>query len=269
MSAARWLQAAGIALASLALAGCSVDQEPDVAAAPFPDLHSVPPRPTVDFTMAQRQEIARALASDRAIAMHDKAAVRAELGLGQPPPGPRPARIAQPEPPPGGVPGVPPPQPPAPLPPGGGIVAELVVRQQVLVERNNGRLESFTRILERQIELDRRLEEAGLGRLRDPYEGGPGAPSSEPIERVRFTPRSSELPEGGDDALRAAIADATAKRATLAIVGRGTPTVLALNRARAVASQLMRLGAPTGMLTMRLGGAGDEVTLHLLPPDAA
>jgi hypothetical protein len=269
MSLRRWSRTMGLALVLLALAGCGVDLEPQMAAAPYPDLYSVPPRPTVEFSLPQRQQIAQALESDRTVAMYDKAADRAALGLGGPPAGSRPDRIEQPEPPPGGVSAMPPPQPPAPLPPGGGLIAELAVRQQVLVERNNGRLQSFTRILERQLELDRQLEEAGLGRLPDPRPGGPGAPANEPIDRVRFAPSSSELPEEVDGALRAAIATATAQRARLAVVGQGAPTELALNRARAVASQLMRLGAPRRMVTMRLGGAGNEVTLHLLPADAA
>lgn len=263
----RRLAAAG--LVALLLAGCAVDAAPEIAAAPYPDLHNVPSRPTVDFTLEQRGEIARALERDRLVAAHDSAALRAELGLGVAPSGARPERLDQPQPVPGGVPGVAPPRPPEPLPPGGGVVAELVVRQQVLVERNNGRLESFTRILERQLELDRRLEEAGLGRLADPLEDGLGAPVFEPVETVRFAMRSSELPEDVDDRLRAAIVEATRSRGTLAVVGQGTPTVLALNRARAVASRLMRLGAPRAMLSLRLGGSGDEVTLHLLAADAA
>lgn len=248
----------------LATNGCVRDVAPEVARAPDPSLHDVPLRPTADFTLAQRQQIARALERDLAAAAWDRQAVLADLGRASPPAGRRPEPLPQPPVASGGVAAIPPPPVPEPLPPGGGYVADLVVRRQVSVERNTGRLNNFLRILEEQAELNRQLELAGLGTLPDPVVGGPGAPDADPIARIAFAHQSSEPPDDADPVLRRAIADATRDRSRLAIVGQGTPPALALNRARAVAARLMRLGAPTGMLTMRLGGSGDEVTLHRL-----
>lgn len=262
----RWWRRLRAALLTgcLATSGCVGDVAPEVAQAPYPDLHDVPTRPIADFTLAERQQILRALERERAIAAWDRQAVRADLGRGEPPAGPRPEPLAQPAVSPQGVAALPPPPVPEPLPPGGGYVADLVVRRQVTVERNTGRLTNFLRILEEQAQLNQQLEQAGLGTLPDPIVGGPGAPDADPIARVAFARDSSEPPAEVDPVLRGAIATAARERARLAVVGTGTPSVLALNRARAVAARLMRLGAPTGMLTMRLGGSGDEVTLHLL-----
>lgn len=255
---------ATLLLGCLATSGCVGDVTPEVAQAPYPDLHDVPTRPIADFTLAQRQQIQRALESERAVAAWDRQAVRADLDRGEPPAGPRPEPLAQPQVIPEGVAALPPPPVPEPLPPGGGYVADLVVRRQVTVERNTGRLTNFLRILEEQSQLNRQLEQAGLGTLPDPIVGGPGAPDADPIARVAFARDSSEPPTDVDPLLRGVIATATRERARLVVVGEGTPSLLALNRARAVAARLMRLGAPTGMLSMRLGGSGDEVTLHLL-----
>lgn len=256
----RFVLLAGVWMGS----GCVADVPPGVAQAPYPDLHDVPSRPIADFTLAQREQIARALERDRAIAAWDREAVRADLGRDEPPAGVRPEPLAQPSAVVDGVAAIPPPPVPQPLPPGGGYVADLVVRRQVAIERNTGRLTNFLRILEEQSQLNRELEQAGLGTLPDPVAGDPGAPDAAPLVRVAFTRDSSEPPIAADPALRGVIVAATRERARVAIVGQGPTSVLALNRARAVAARLMRLGAPTGMLTMRLGGSGDEVTLHLL-----
>jgi hypothetical protein len=267
MSTGLWRRTcATLVLAWLATSGCVGDVAPEVAQAPYPNLHDVPTRPTADFTLAERQQILRALERDRDVAAWDRQAARADLGRGAPPAGPRPEPLAQPAVRPEGVTALPLPPVPGPLPPGGGYVADLVVRRQVTVERNTGRLTNFLRILEEQSQLNRQLEQAGLGTLPDPIPGGPGAPDADPIARVAFARDSSEPPDEVDPVLRTAIATAARERARLAVVGTGTPSGVALNRARAVAARLMRLGAPTGMLTMRLGGSGDAVTLHLLGP---
>lgn len=374
-----------------AVSGCTIGPDtgpdPEVEAAPYPALSTVPPRPRLSYSIEQRREIADALVSDRANARYDRALARYEVGLDQAPPaGNAPAVIPEPVPPEGGVEARPVP-PPEPVPPGGGEIADLAIRQQVLTERNNGRIETFLLILERQLQLNQKAEEAGLGVLPDTVQPSnlPGNPSSsaspqaqpaaapqredalvylrrffgssgdtaagaKPAEEaaaetppgpeaaaqptadapatadraaataadaaetppaaavepgagpephaepaiadtsaaaepppasptvaappsgpvaLTFQPRSRELPAGYEAALRATAEAARAENRRLLIEGHGASPSLSLDRARAVASWLMRLGAPPDMVSLKGGGAGEDVIVHLLPADAA
>ncbi len=385
---------------SAVLAGCQIGPDtgpdPEVDAAPYPALSTVPPRPRLSYSIDQRREIADALVSDRANARYDREVVRYELGLDDtPPPAQPPAVVPEPEPPEGGVEAKPTP-PVEPLPPGGGIIADLAVRQQVLTQRNNGQIESFLNILERQMELNREAEAAGIGVLPDtvqplnvpgelpklgephptpqpdgarhpaldffsnlfglsddepapqqpaadapaghaaaetaamepqagppaaaaetaapappapppgapaeaipppavdaapptvadpapavaadaaPAAGPPAAPAVEaalpPIGdavTVTFAPRSRELPQASEPTLRAAAEAARTDNRRLHVEGHGASPALGLDRARAVASWLMRLGAPPDMVTLKGAGAGDQVIVRLAPAGAA
>jgi outer membrane protein OmpA-like peptidoglycan-associated protein len=309
------------ALLALALAGCTVGPDtgpdPEVEAADYPALSTVPPRPRLSYSIEQRRQIVDALVSDRANARYDREVARYEAGLAQAPPvGEAPAVIPEPVPPEGGV-EAKPTVPPAPLPPGGGLIAELTVRQQVLTERNNGRLDSFLDILERQVDLDRRAEAAGLGVPPDPVQrdglpgrsppsaaapaptatptpeqraagldtfssylggvpgvdgppaaGSPRAMGGEPFE-LTFAPGSRQPPADAEATLRAAASLARSERRRLVVEGHGSSPALGLDRARSVASWLMRLGAPPDMVSLEGGGAGETVTVHVLPTDAA
>jgi hypothetical protein len=264
----------GMALALLG-AGCSGPvSEPaaaEVEAAPYPDLYSVPPPPILSDSLPQRKQLGDALGSDLAMARYQAALVRDELGLaGAPPAAQPPTLIEEPEPVPGGVPAVPPPGPPPPLVAGGGEIAELAVRQQVLTERNNGRLDSFLRIMERQQQLDRRIEAAGLGRLPDAQEDTSNRPLPDPVATLTLDASRIEPPPGADQATLAAVSQtARTDNARLTVVGTGATQEIALQRARAVAMRLMRLGTPGGMISVRGAGPGNEVQIHLIRPAAA
>lgn len=374
-----------------ALAGCQIGPatgpDPEVEAAPYPALSTVPPRPRLTYSIDQRREIADALVSDRANARYDREVVRYELGLDDTaPPAHAPTVIPEPEPPEGGVEAKPTP-PVEPLPPGGGVIADLAVRQQVLTQRNNGQIESFLNIMQKQIELNRQAEAAGIGVLPDtvqplnvpgelpklgqphpapPADGarhpaldffsnlfglsddGPAptppaadaagphaatdaaaghaagdaaavepqagpppaaaeaaaptpAPSPPPAEAttpaaaaaapaasppaaaaveaalpalgdavtVTFAPHSVEVPPGAEPTLRAAAETARTDNRRLHVEGHGASPALGLDRARAVASWLMRLGAPPDMVTLKGAGAGDQVIVRLAPAGAA
>jgi outer membrane protein OmpA-like peptidoglycan-associated protein len=258
----------------LGLVACGeLGAEPDAAtmAAPPPELADVPPRPRLTYSVEQRRQIAEALIADRDNARYDRAAVRYELGLDLlPPAGARPPRVAEPEPPPGGVPVLPDELAPRPPVPGGGALAEALVNQQLVAERNNGELQNFLRILERQRALDRQLAAAGLSRPADPWpEPLPGAPS--PVEApeppadavsVPFEAGSSMPSPAAEPALREALAAARAAERRLAVVGHGPSPRLALERARAVAKWLMQLGAAADMLAVQGGGAGETVLVY-------
>jgi outer membrane protein OmpA-like peptidoglycan-associated protein len=181
--------------------------------------------------------------------------------------------VAEPEPPPGGVPVLPDEGVPRPPVPGGGALAEALINQQLVAERNNGELRNFLRVLERQRALDRQLAAAGLGRPADPWRDTlPGAAPSAPAPelpdvavRVPFEPGSSMPSPAAEAALRAALAEARAAERRLAVVGQGPSPRLALERARAVAKWLMQLGAAADMLAIEGGGAGETVLVYELP----
>lgn len=96
----------------------------------------------------------------------------------------------------------------------------------------------------------------------------PAAPASGPVA-LTFEPRSREVPAGYETALRATAEAARAENRRLVVEGHGASPALGLDRARAVASWLMRLGAPPDMVSLKGGGAGEDVIVHLLPADAA
>ncbi|HMR30199.1 MAG TPA: hypothetical protein PKA13_05525 [Geminicoccaceae bacterium] len=336
---------AGLALGLLvAVSACTIGPDtgpdPEVEAAPYPALSTVPPRPRLSYSIEQRREIVDALVSDRANARYDRSMARYEVGLDETAPaGPVPAVVPEPVPPEGGV-EARPVEPPEPVPPGGGEIADLAIRQQVLTERNNGRIATFLLILERQLQFNQRAEEAGVGVLPDtvqpstlpgkppttaalPVQEQPAAPEREdaliylrelfgsagdgsaaespapatvepaagpapasavaaapPAETpaampaagpvtLAFEPSSRELPQGYEAAMRATAEAARAGNRRLLVEGHGASPALGLDRARAVASWLMRLGAPPDMVDLKGGGAGEDVIVHLLPAEAA
>ncbi len=375
--------ALAVAALALALAGCTVGPDtgpdPEVDTADYPALTTVPPRPRLSYSVEQRREIASALISDRANARYNREVARYEGGLSeQPPPGSAPAVVEEPTPPESGVDAIPA-KPEEPVPPGGGLIAEMAIRQQVLTERNNGRLESFLDILQRQLALNQQAEAAGFGMKPDQvqpdtlpgrpparavnvppaaapaaahspaapveapapptasaapeantaernqglstfssYLGGllgidtmppaaaPEAPAAAPPPpstaspaavasapapaagptaaapasppfgahgdrpvRLAFAPRSSQPPAEAEATLRAAVDAARSSSSRLVVEGLAPSPALGLDRARSVASWLMRLGAPADMVSLKGGGAGEGVLIHLLPSDAA
>ena len=269
----RWRRRVAASGLAAVLAGCSDpvwdDPAPEVAATPFPSLATVPPRPTLDNTLEQRAALGDALASSLAYQRYLAARTRDETGLADTPlPATPPEVKPEPEPVPGGV-SVLAPEGPDPLIPGGGDLAQLFVEQQVLVERNNGRLVSFLRIMERQQQLNQRIEEAGLGRLPAAPEDDTARTLSPPIATIML-PADAIEPEAADDGrLRQASATIQAAREPVVVVGNGPSAEVALRRARAVAARLMRLGTPANMVAVRAAGPGNAVTVHLVPPASA
>jgi hypothetical protein len=88
--------------------------------------------------------------------------------------------------------------------------------------------------------------------------------------RVAFAPGSAELPAGVDSQLEQVLASAQSKGDLIRIVGEADAPALALDRARAVAIALVRLGARAGDIKMTLapGASGDQARLLLAPPAA-
>jgi hypothetical protein len=86
--------------------------------------------------------------------------------------------------------------------------------------------------------------------------------------RVAFAPGSAELPAGIGPELEKVLATARTRDAAIRIVGEADAATLALDRARAVAIALVRLGARAGDLSMSLAphATGNEVRLLLAAP---
>jgi hypothetical protein len=88
------------------------------------------------------------------------------------------------------------------------------------------------------------------------------------VGRVAFAPGSAELPVGIGPQLEQALATARTQGALIRIVGEADAAALALDRARAVAIALVRLGARAGDLEMTLArhATGDQARLLLAAP---
>jgi hypothetical protein len=242
--------------------------DPAVAAAPYPSLDSVPQLPIVHNTLDQRKQLGDALASDLAAARYERDQTRHELGLATAAPtGPAPSHVDEPAPVPGGVPAI---APPAlqPLLPGGGPLQRLSVQQEVLTERNTGRLSTFLQILQRQRVLDKQMEAAGLSTPADAPEDFSGRPLPPPLATLTFATNSVEPPADAEAALTQAVAAAQSNDRPLTVEGAGVSRIQALQRARAVAAWLMRLGLAPDMVSVRGNRPGDEVTVHLVPAGA-
>jgi hypothetical protein len=86
--------------------------------------------------------------------------------------------------------------------------------------------------------------------------------------RVAFAPGSAELPAGIGPELEKVLATARTRDAAIRIVGEADAATLALDRARAVAIALVRLGARAGDLNISLAphATGNEVRLLLAAP---
>ena len=89
-----------------------------------------------------------------------------------------------------------------------------------------------------------------------------------PAGQVAFAPGSAELPVGIDPELEQVLATARTQGALIRIVGEADAAALALDRARAVAIALVRLGARAGDLDMSLArhASGDQARLLLAAP---
>jgi hypothetical protein len=92
--------------------------------------------------------------------------------------------------------------------------------------------------------------------------------AARPAARVAFAPGSAELPAGVGPELEKVLATARTRGASIRIVGEADAATLALDRARAVAIALVRLGARAGDLSMSLAphATGNEVRLLLAAP---
>ncbi|HET6467262.1 MAG TPA: hypothetical protein VFG43_02675 [Geminicoccaceae bacterium] len=86
---------------------------------------------------------------------------------------------------------------------------------------------------------------------------------------VPFGPGAADPPPGLAADLEAAVAGAADGQGRLALVGRGASPAQGLDRARAVANLLLRLGVPGDRLALRSGGSGDEVLVYLLSVGAS
>ena len=96
------------------------------------------------------------------------------------------------------------------------------------------------------------------------------APGEAPSVLVLFQPGSAALPPGVGARLEQVLATAKAQGAVIRIEGEAYSPALALDRARAVALGLMRVGASAGDLQMTLapGATGDQARLILAGPAA-
>jgi hypothetical protein len=88
-----------------------------------------------------------------------------------------------------------------------------------------------------------------------------------PAGRVPFAPGSAELPDGIGPQLEQVLATARTQGALIRIVGEADAAALALDRARAVAIALVRLGARAGDLDLGLArhATGNQARLLLAP----
>ena len=106
---------------------------------PYPDLASVPPRPQLSYTVAQRQEIANQLVADRAHAQYAAAQLAYATGAADAPPAP-------PEPPPAAAPAPPPPV----AAEGDAGIANAYLATNLSDVRDTGKLRQFMRRLDRE-----------------------------------------------------------------------------------------------------------------------
>lgn len=97
-------------------------------------------------------------------------------------------------------------------------------------------------------------------------DGAPPAPTL--VARVPFAPGGAELPPSAEAELGRALAAAREAGGGLRIVaGGGRDGTLGIDRARAVAAALTRLGASAGELDVAEGGGtGDEARVNLVTP---
>lgn len=150
------LRALGLTLL-LSLAACQTASEPGTSPATpasptaYPDLATVPQRPELGYTVAQRQAIADQLVADRAHAQYSAARLAYATGhSATPPPGPPPAAAAADTP------------ASAPLPaeapkaaakeaPGSGRIARGYVEANLNAAADSGQLRKFMRRMDRPI----------------------------------------------------------------------------------------------------------------------
>jgi hypothetical protein len=172
-----------LSLAVLLLAGCadgsSSGDSPARPASPatYPDLASVPPRPVLSDTPAQRQEMQASLASARNAADRRAAEFLHEIGRGPaPPPLPAPAPVAAPS-------------PPLPVIGGDGQVARAYLDSSLVEVRDRGKLRQFMRRLTREAPdpLGPKTLAQALGLAAGPTET---APQSDSQTQIPATPRA-------------------------------------------------------------------------------
>jgi outer membrane protein OmpA-like peptidoglycan-associated protein len=89
------------------------------------------------------------------------------------------------------------------------------------------------------------------------------------LVELQFATDSARPPEDAAALLGPAIEQANAAGGKVAIVGRGDDPALGLDRARAVAQLMLKLGLPPDRLALRGGGSGSEVQVFLLPSGPA
>lgn len=261
---------------------------------PYPDLASVPPRPQLSYTVEQRQQIANQLVADRENARYAAARLAYATGAATEPPPP-------PPPPPAPAP-APPPVPPAAGDAGiaaSYLESNLAdVRDTGKLRQFMRRLDREAPDPAGPATL---AEALGLSRPSDPPASpGPGAgstqddkdtspdvlggvlgverapavragptpaptalPSGAVVAQVAFAAGSTELPDGADAQLEAAVAQARSAHVPLRIVASSGQTGLGAERARAVAASLVRLGAASDRLDLALTGSGDTVLVYL------
>ncbi len=265
----------------------------------YPDLASVPPRPQLSYTVAQRAAIGNQLVADRANARYRGAELAYATGATKEPPAPPSTTVA-----PANA------APPLPITAGDPDVARAYVRSDLIIAADKGKLRQLMRRLEQ-----RAPDPVGPATLTEAV--GLTAPSTVPAPAAGANP-GGDAPTaldrlGGllgldDDASAAAAAkdaaatplplgsvvarvplgragvdpdaDAAAQlaraldqartaNAALRIVGPAGETGAGLDQARAVAQDLIQLGARPDQLTVAVAGSGDEVLVYLAQPPAS
>jgi hypothetical protein len=140
VNGARLLVCVALALLAACADGASQGQSPALPASPttYPDLASVPPRPVLAETPAQRQDLQASLVAARRSADRRAAEFLYEIGRGpEPPPLPPPAAPAAPAPPP-------------PQVGGDGRIARAYLDSSLIEIRDRAKLRQFMRRLARE-----------------------------------------------------------------------------------------------------------------------
>ena len=227
-----------------------------------PQLSEVPRRPRLTYDLAQEREIQSALVADRDNARHEGQLLRREAGLRQAPPDPNLPVVAPPRQ--GQTEGHEPPD-----------LTTAYVEEALAEDEDDGSLGDFLDGLERGHAAAVASPAPGekTASVEDGQEARPVETSSSDayVEAssliISFTPGSSVLSAGSQRTLTDfAVGLQRSGRGAL-VRAEGDPTVLALDRARAVAIRLVQRGVPGNWIDIETAGTGERVVVYASSSD--
>ncbi|MCB2053450.1 MAG: hypothetical protein KDE35_04305 [Geminicoccaceae bacterium] len=262
------------------IAGADLEAEPQLA--------GVPALPRLTYDLAQSRRIEGELAADRDNARYRGQALQHDVGLrAAPPDRPRPAPAPRAE-------------PVEPVEPADDL-ATVQVRETLRQDADDGSLDDFLDALERgqaaavaSPRPDPRPDSEQIARADDEAAPAPGpadgieppvAPVSErpsgevaaientapPLEveapddgtlAVIFAPNSAVFPDPWRGDLASMAAWLRQERLGATVRAQGSPAVLATDRARAIAVQLVQAGVPADWIEVETGGTGDLAVIY-------